>query len=297
MFNPGRMVPPLVLLALALGATRPAGAQDVPLEPYMTAPAFPAQQRPPGDPAAIERGSTLFSIQCKGCHGPDLRGGDLGGPNLLRSQLVMSDRAGEAIVPVIQTGRSSSAGGTPMPALPLSTADAQAVAEYIHSVLASKQRQGAPPVGATADLTVLVGDAKRGARQFAQQCAGCHSITGDLQGVAIRYRTPELLQNAWVAGRRPGPPDPNADDSRRRVRVTLAFADGTQLQGRLRRLDDFTVSLQTDAGDYRSYVRRAARPAITAIDVQDPLAAHRRLLAGLTDPVMHDMTAYLATLR
>jgi cytochrome c oxidase cbb3-type subunit 3 len=297
MLKPERILQFIAVLGLLAGTVGPCVAQDAPLEAFLTAPAFPAQQRPPGDPALIERGSTLFSIQCKGCHGPDLRGGDLGGPNLLRSPIVMSDRAGEAIVPVIQNGRSGSAGGTVMPPLPLSTADAQAVSEYIHAVLSSKQRQGAPPASAARDLTLLVGDATRGARHFAAQCAGCHSVTGDLQGVAVRYRTPEVLQNAWVAGRKPGPPDLTADDSRRRVRVSLAFADGTQLQGRLKRMDDFVVSLQTDAGDYRSFVRRAATPAITAIDVQDPLARHRRLLSMLDDPMMHDLTAYLATLR
>ena len=52
---------------------------------------FPAQQRPAGDPAVIARGGSLYAIQCRSCHGVDLRGGDLGGPNLLRSQLVLSD--------------------------------------------------------------------------------------------------------------------------------------------------------------------------------------------------------------
>src|SRR6516165_3315381 len=65
----------------------------------------PGQQRPPGDPAQIERGKTLYGISCTGCHGADLRGGDLGGPNLLRSQVALSDRNGEAIIPIIQGSR------------------------------------------------------------------------------------------------------------------------------------------------------------------------------------------------
>src|SRR5262245_38822856 len=51
---------------------------------------FPAQQRPAGDPAAIARGKSLYEINCRACHGSDLRGGDMGGPNLLRSQLVLA---------------------------------------------------------------------------------------------------------------------------------------------------------------------------------------------------------------
>ena len=65
---------------------------------------FLQQQRPPGDPAVIERGRTLYSVTCSACHGVDARGGQLGGPNLLRSQLVLADQDGEAIIPVIQGG-------------------------------------------------------------------------------------------------------------------------------------------------------------------------------------------------
>jgi len=68
---------------------------------------FPAQQRPPGDPAVVARGKTQYELICAACHGRDLRGGDLGGPNLLRSLLVLGDQHGEAIGPVIKNGYSS----------------------------------------------------------------------------------------------------------------------------------------------------------------------------------------------
>ena len=102
---------------------------------------FPAQQRPPGDPAVIERGRTLYSVTCTSCHGADARGGQLGGPNLLRSQLVLADQDGEAIVPVIQSGRPDKG----MPPMPLNAADAKAVAVYLHSMLAAAGGQGSPP--------------------------------------------------------------------------------------------------------------------------------------------------------
>ncbi|HTK75097.1 MAG TPA: c-type cytochrome, partial [Gemmataceae bacterium] len=56
---------------------------------------FPAQQRPPGDPAVITRGKSLYASVCAACHGADARGGQLGGPNLLRSQLALNDLDGE----------------------------------------------------------------------------------------------------------------------------------------------------------------------------------------------------------
>src|SRR5215471_9784721 len=78
---------------------------------------FPAQQRPPGDPAVIARGKTQYELICAACHGRDLRGGDAGGPNLLRSLLVLGDENGEAIIPVMKNGRPDKT--PPMPPLPL----------------------------------------------------------------------------------------------------------------------------------------------------------------------------------
>ena len=80
---------------------------------------FPAQQRPPGDPAMIARGQQIYGVTCRACHGADLRGGDMGGPNLLRSQLVLNDQHGELIQPVVKNGRQNP-GMPPMPPLPIS---------------------------------------------------------------------------------------------------------------------------------------------------------------------------------
>jgi mono/diheme cytochrome c family protein len=85
----------------------------------------PGQKRPPGDPVEIARGKQVYGISCRSCHGADLRGGDMGGPNLLRSQLALADRAGELIVPVIQGSLARSG----MPAIPMSPEDAKAARE------------------------------------------------------------------------------------------------------------------------------------------------------------------------
>ena len=122
---------------------------------------YPALQRPAGDPELIARGQGIYGINCRACHGVDLRGGDLGGPNLLRSQLVLRDLQGELMGPVIQNG-STAADGSGMPAQPLSDEDVRAVAEYIHSILATASRQGGPPEGERVELDILVGDAAAG---------------------------------------------------------------------------------------------------------------------------------------
>ena len=80
----------------------------------------------------IERGKGIYVTTCAACHGADLRGGATGGPNLLRSQVVLNDQKGELILPIVHGARAERG----MPALPLGNDDIEAVAEYIHSVAA-----------------------------------------------------------------------------------------------------------------------------------------------------------------
>lgn len=284
-------------ILLAIAASAASAAQAPP-------PTFPAQQRGPGDAQLVARGLTLYSSFCRGCHGADLRGGDLGGPNLLRSQLVLNDKAGEAIGPVVRAGRVPAGGGAPMPPMPLPDDDVKALAEYVHSVAFNAQPQGAPPPGAALSLNLLVGSARSGERYFKAECAACHSPAGDLAGIGTRLANVELLQNSWVSGRRPaaaappGPPGPPpvVTTARSVVRVNVQFAGGERVTGRLVRVDDFTVSLVTDAGDYRSFTRRGT-PRVESVQVDDPLAQHRVLWTKLTNQAMHDVTAYLAGLK
>ena len=101
---------------------------------------FPAQQRalPPAE--VIERGDGLYQVNCMACHGADLRGGDQGGPNLLRSTVVLNDVEGEVIGQVIRNGMNR------MPMITtLDEEGIRAVAGYIHSIVATAQGQGAPP--------------------------------------------------------------------------------------------------------------------------------------------------------
>lgn len=256
---------------------------------------FPAQQRPPQDPARVAMGEGIYGVNCRVCHGQDLRGGEMGGPNLLRSDLVLQDQEGELIGAVVREGRSSP-GATPMPALPLNDEEVKAVAAYIHSVAATAQGQGAPPPGEAIALNIVVGSAERGQAHFARLCSSCHAADGDLAGIASRIPDPENLQNSWVAGR-PWNQPYDTNSPRRRVMVTVSLDNNEQVTGQLRRRDDFFVSLTTDDGAYRSFPILRGRPAVTSVEVNDPMARHLELLKELSDDVMHDITAYMVTLR
>ncbi len=260
---------------------------------------FPAQQRKLADPAVIERGNTLFGINCRLCHGADLRGGDMGGVNLLRSPIVLGDQDGELIYPIVHNGKQTE-GLPPMPPLPLPEGDVKAIAAYIHSVAARMAGQGGPPPGEAKELNIVVGDAASGQKYVAANCASCHSVTGDLAGVATRYPTAMALQNAWVSGGGGGRGGRGGGGAApgRTPKVTTAVittADGQRIEGRLDRIDDFLVVVTLADGSQKS-VRRTS-PTAPSIQIDDPQAGHKQLWLKLTDKDIHDVTAYLVTLK
>jgi cytochrome c oxidase cbb3-type subunit 3 len=221
----------------------------------------------------------------------DARGGQLGGPNLLRSQLVLNDQDGELIAPVVKNGRP----GTLMVPMPIPDADIKAIATYLHYLQSQGSNQGGPPPGPPVELDILVGNAQAGERFFAAQCSACHSASGDLNGLASRVTEPKALQNLWVsggraAGRGRGGPASN----RSRVTASITLPSGETITGPVVRLDDFLVTVAQPDGTTRTIRRTGDVPAVT---ITDPLEGHRELLGLLTDTNMHDVTAYLATLK
>jgi cytochrome c oxidase cbb3-type subunit 3 len=250
---------------------------------------FPAQQRPPGDPEMIKRGNGLFGVYCRTCHGADLRGGDQGGPNLLRSDLVLNDQNGELIVPVVLQGRQNP--GMPvMPPLAIPPEDIQAIATYIHSVTASARGQGAPPEGPPVVLNIVVGDANAGQAYFNSKCTACHTGAA-MQGIATRVSDPMALQNFWVGGGRSGGRGGAAPSV---VTATVTEASGQKTEGRLVRFDDFYVVVALADGMSRSFRRDGDVPKV---EIKDPREAHRKLLPTYADKDIHDVTAYLVTLK
>jgi cytochrome c oxidase cbb3-type subunit III len=253
---------------------------------------FPAQQRKPGDPAVIERGKTLYTATCSACHGVDARGGQLGGPNLLRSQIVLNDQFGELIMPIVKGSRAERG----MPPIAMPDEDIKAVAEFLHNLQAAARPQGAPPPSEAPLPDPIVGDASAGEKYFSAKCSACHSPTGDLKGIATRLPEGRTLQNAWVTGnggRGAGGGRGTAAPTTRPVTVTVTLPSGEKVEGRLVQIDHFLVTLM-QADDT---IRTIPRDERTKVEINDPLAAHRALLPVLTDKDMHDVTAFLATLK
>ena len=238
-------------------------------------------QRPPGDPAAIERGKATYGVNCVFCHGADARGGDGGGPNLLRSALTLNDQDGELIGPVIREGRGS------MPRFTLTDAQVQDVAAFLHSFTVSSR------TGPTT-LNIVVGDAKKGEAYVTATCLRCHTTVG-LRQFAAKIEDPKMLQQMWIspgnAGGRGGGPAPIPAPP---ILVTVTLSSGEVVKGRLSRVDDFVVSLTQADGTHRTF--RTVGTG-TKVEIHDPLTPHKELLRKYTDPDIHNVTAYLASLR
>jgi cytochrome c oxidase cbb3-type subunit 3 len=237
-------------------------------------------QRPPGDPAMVARGKALYDVNCAQCHGSDARGED-SGPNLIRSTLLLNDKDGELIAPVLQNGRLPEG----MPKFDFSAAQIADIAAYIHTF-----RVGGYDISRNRPATIVVGDAKAGETYFNSKCGSCHSASGDLKGLAAKITDPRSLQQRWLlpaAGGRGG-----AQGTPTTVTVTLP--SGQKLEGRLVRIDDFLVSLTEADGTARTVRRDGDAPRV---EVHDPIQAHRDLLHVYTDKDIHNVTAYLVTLK
>ena len=234
----------------------------------------------PPDPAAAERGAPLYAASCAFCHGPKARGAE--GPNLIRSEVVLHDESGDKIVPYLQKGNPEKG----MPAFSrLTEAQAKDIAQFLHM-----QVEMAANRGTYKRLNIVSGNISRGEAYFNGEgkCATCHSITGDLAKIGGKL-PPDVIQNRflWPGGGGFGAP------TRKRI-ATVTLPDGTTVKGTIKMLDDFNVSLYDEAGNYHSWPRQHSNVKIT---VEDPLKAHRELLDKYTDDVMHDLTAYLVTIK
>ena len=264
-------------------------AQTPPARP--AAPRRPAAypERPPADPVVLDRGKALYGIHCNFCHGSDARGGE-GGPNLLRSELVLRDDKGESIGPVVKNGKGE------MPALKLNDAQISDVATFIHSF-----KVGGYDISRMTPPSIVTGDATAGEAYFQKTCTGCHSVTGNLKGIGGRITDAKQLQQHWLmpgsAGRGGfggggGPASPALRASPTTVTVTMA--NGEKSEGRLTRIDDFFVTLTDSEGTQRTFTRDGEKPKV---EVNDPVKPHRELLGKYTDKEIHDVTAYLVTVK
>ncbi len=252
---------------------------------------FPS--RPPGDKVSVDRGKKAYDTNCRYCHGEDARGGDNGGTNIIRSDYLMKDRDGEVLRTFLLNKTGTAHSGIREGTLKFDFSKAQAseiasyvtdIAAYVHEFKINSRDPGRmrPP-------TIVVGDPKAGETFFNTHCAACHSPTGDLKGIATRIPDPRALQQKWLMPRITGGRGGSL------IPATVTLPVGEKVDGFLGRLDDFIVTL-TDANG-KALISFTRDHDVPNVEVHDPMAPHRQLLTVYTDKDIHDVTAWMVTLK
>jgi cytochrome c oxidase cbb3-type subunit 3 len=230
-------------------------------------------------PELVAAGRARFAANCGFCHGPDATGGS-GGTDLTRSEVVAADERGDRIGPLVRVGRAESG----MPGFPaLAEAELAAIVAYVHDQKAKAE----VAIGGRRSVEVadvLTGDARTGRRYFESACTSCHSAAGDLAGIASRVEGLALLRRMLYPGGQAG--------GGRRPTATVTTRDGGTIAGEVAYRDEFTIAVIDEGGRYRSWPTARVR-----VTIDDPLEAHVAQLARYTDAAMHDVLAYLHTLR
>ena len=160
----------------------------------------------------------------------------------------------------------------------LGQAQSYDIAEFLHQrVEAAANRWGYKV------QNVVTGDAKAGETYFKGTggCDACHSSSGDLAHIGSKM-DPADLQAAFLY----------PDSSHVKTQVTITLSSGEKLEGTLKQIDDFNISMTDSAGVYHSFALNAVKYVLN-----DPLARHRELLGQYSDADMHNLLAYLVTLK
>jgi cytochrome c oxidase cbb3-type subunit 3 len=237
--------------------------------------------RPIVEPAAVARGARVWSAECVTCHGATARGSEQG-PTLIRSLLVLRDRRGSELGPFLRKGHPTQSG---RPSAAFTDAEVADIMQFVRQRINDTLR-GSPVF---VPGNILTGSAAAGETYFAGAggCTACHSVTGDLRGLASRYTNPVDLQQRMlfpVAGRAGG---------RGATTATISRATGPAITGIVVADDDFFITVRQDSGAMQTARKGPGVKVVT----RNPLQAHHEWLDRVSDANIHDLVAYLVTLK
>jgi cytochrome c oxidase cbb3-type subunit 3 len=228
------------------------------------------------DPAAAAKGAPVYKTNCGGCHGQDGRGAQA--PSLVRSEVILHDEKDETIGPVIKQGRPASG----MPGFPnLSVEEIHNISQYLKMQVELAANRGTYGQSYGALRNQVTGDAKKGQAFFESNCTSCHSSTGDLSKIGAKFPQAGTMTNRILW---PAPQGPQ--------KVTVTPTGGTPVAGVVSRMDDFEISIYDASGTYHYWPRNKVK-----VEIEDKLEGHRALLPKYADSDIHNITAYLVTLK
>jgi hypothetical protein len=200
---------------------------------------------------------------------------------------VLHDRYASTVGPFLKTGHPTQSGNPSANFTPEQVSD---LSHFLHQRVNETLRSG--PYSEV--LNVLTGNAEAGAAYFngAGKCKNCHSPTGDLAGIAKKYDPPNLQQR-FLFPRTMGFGRRSAAPPSKPVMVKVTPPSGPAVSGVLDKIDDFNISLRDSEGEYHAWKRT---PELK-VEKNDPYATHIELLDQYTDKNIHDVVAYLETLK
>ena len=213
------------------------------------------------------------------------------GPDLTRSLYVLTDEDGKVLGDFLKVGRAGgwNAGRSrhcPQPQL-------VDLAAFLR--MRAAEGSGRPAMN---PADIVVGDAAAGQSVLQRRRR--------LQQVSFAGRRSQGRRRQVQPGRPAGPDDQSARRDRwpaRRpaspscsVQVKVTLAPGRVISGTLVSVDDFFVTLIDTAGDRRT-IERPIGSDFPKVEINDPLEAHRQLMLKYTDEAMHNLVAYLVTLK
>jgi mono/diheme cytochrome c family protein len=231
---------------------------------------------PAPDAAAAKKGEPLYVANCAACHGKTARGGQA--PDLVRSVVVLHDEKDEEIGSLVKNGRPQAG----MPAFPgLSAEEIHDISQFLKLQVELTANRGTYGQTYSSLRSQTTGDPRKGEEFFTAHCVSCHSATGDLAKIGTKFPQAATLQArfVWPADRSP-------------ERVIVKTKSGQAVSGTVLKLDDFDVALRDANGDYHYWPRDQVQ-----VQKDDKLAGHRELLPKYSDADLHNVTAYLATLK
>jgi mono/diheme cytochrome c family protein len=275
----------MVLTVTGIGQEEPSGSQNgshqqTPYQNMTLEQRAKATRRflglgPEPDKAAAARGTPLFQQNCGFCHGQQARGAT--GPSLITSDEVLSDDHGERLALFLKKGRPEKG----MPAFATMPDDQlKDIAEFLHLQIEEVANRGTYHV-----LNILVGNAAKGQAYVTTHCMSCHTAE-TFAHIGSSFHSPEQLQRGWIWPMR-------LENSSWAITATVKTLDGVTVAGRVTQVSDFRITLVDHTGKTHVIERE---PGVE-VKISDPLAAHEAMIMSLTNDAMHDVTAYLVTLK
>jgi len=227
------------------------------------------------DKAAVARAAPIYQQNCAFCHGPQARGATA--TALVTSDVVLADDHGEHLAPFLKTGLPEKG----MPAFSqLSEQQRIDLAEFLHQQVEDIANRGTYHLP-----NIVVGDAAKGETYLRGHCMSCHTAD-TFAHIASRFRSPDQLQRSWIWPARPA-------DNSLAIIGTVKTQQGSTISGHVIQVSDFRITLISVDGQTHAVDRG---PGVD-LHMKDPLQTHQALVNSLRNDDMHNVTAYLETLR